>query len=70
MANNILTHFGMKSKQFVQKWQYLLLQEKCRLCQRFIHPFVKNMDFRRYVPPAIYFAGGKKLFRMLFVNYA
>lgn len=57
MRSNILTYFGMKSRQFVQKWQYLLLQEKCRLCQRFIHPFVKGMDFRQYVPPATYFAG-------------
>lgn len=61
MADSILTYFGMKSMQIVQKWQYLILQEKCRLCQRFIHPFIRNMDFRRYVPPALYFAAEREI---------
>jgi ComF family protein len=61
MVESILAYFGTKSRQFIQKWQYLLVQEKCRLCQRFIHPFIKNMDFRRYVPPAVYFAGQEEI---------
>src|SRR5579872_4904126 len=61
MVDSILTYFGIKSKQFIQKWQYLLLQEEFRLCQRIIHPFIKNMDFRHYVPPAIYFVGQQEI---------
>ena len=61
MAKNILTYFGQKSLQFMQQWQYLLLQEKCRLCRRFIHPWIKNMDLRSYVPPAVYFVAGKEI---------
>jgi len=61
MVERILAYFGTRSRQFIQKWQYLLLQEKCRLCQRCIHPFIKNMDFRYYVPPAVYFAGQEEI---------
>lgn len=50
-----------KAKQFLQKWQYLLLQEKCRLCQRFIHPLIDNMDLRAYAPPAKYFFLGQEI---------
>jgi ComF family protein len=61
MVESILAYFGTKSRQFIQKWQYLLLQEKCRLCQRCIHPFIKNMDFRYYVPPSVYFVGQEEI---------
>lgn len=34
--------------------QYLLFQERCRLCNRFIHPEVSGMDYRYFSPPATY----------------
>ena len=41
-----------KTQRFWQKWQYLLLQENCRLCRRSLHPLIDGMDFKRYRPPA------------------
>jgi ComF family protein len=58
---HILTYAQNKTLAFARKWQYLLLQEKCRVCQRSIHPYIANMDFRYYVPPAIYYIGSEQI---------
>jgi ComF family protein len=40
--------------------QYLLFQEKCRICQRSIHPEFQGMDDQLLRPPAFYNCLGKK----------
>ncbi len=42
---------------YTRVWQnakYLLFQEKCRICMRYIHPQIPHMDWHAYHPPAKY----------------
>ncbi len=40
---------------------YLLFQEKCRICKRFIHPEIANMNYEEFRPPAIYFVQAQQI---------
>ncbi len=61
MMSNMLLDLERKSQQLFDEWKYLLLQEKCRLCKRMIHPLIEKMDFDSYRPPARYFIGHKEV---------
>src|SRR6516165_9075517 len=37
---------------FLDNSKYLLFQEKCRICKRYIHPDMKGMDYKLFRPPA------------------
>ena len=50
-----------RTKGFWQKWQYLFLQEQCRLCKRALHPLIDQMDLNRYRPPAKHFVLGQEI---------
>ncbi len=61
MISNMLMDLERKSQRLFDEWKYLLLQEKCRLCKRMIHPLIDRMDFDSYRPPARYFIGHKEI---------
>lgn len=59
MINKIFSGVSSTSEYLFTRWKYFLLQEKCRLCNRMIHPFIENMELNLYAPPANYFMEGK-----------
>lgn len=61
MINKIMEGVQEKAAYLYDQWKYLLLQEKCRLCKRLIHPLVEKMDFEHYGPPARYLVNGKEM---------
>jgi ComF family protein len=61
MTNKIISNMQEKVANLYDKWKYLLLQEKCRLCMRMIHPLIENMDFDHYGPPARYFINDREI---------
>ncbi len=61
MIDNIINGISQKSQYLFEQWKYLLLQEKCRLCKRMIHPLIEKMDFTVYGPPARYLIAHKQI---------
>ena len=61
MFNNLFFSISQRSQNLFEQWKYLLLQEKCRICQRLIHPLIDKMDFVAYAPPANYLIGHKQI---------
>src|SRR5580693_4544894 len=61
MIKNIFSGIARKSQFIFEEWKYLLLQEKCRLCKRMIHPLIEKMDFVSYGPPARYLMARKQI---------
>lgn len=61
MFNNLLLEVSNKSHCLFEEWKYLLLQEKCRLCTRLIHPLINKMDFETYSPPANYLVNNRRI---------
>jgi ComF family protein len=61
MISNIFSGISQKSQELFEQWKYLLLQEKCRLCKRMIHPLIEKMDFVAYGPPAKYLIAHKQV---------
>ena len=48
MISTIIERAQEHANYLYDKWKYLILQEKCRLCKRLIHPRVENMNFELY----------------------
>src|SRR5277367_2565231 len=46
--------------QLVSNARFLLVQERCRICDRFIHPEIPHFDHLKYAPPGRYLINGKK----------
>jgi ComF family protein len=46
--------------QLVSNARFLLVQERCRICDRFIHPEIPHFDYANYAPPGRYLINGKK----------
>jgi len=46
--------------QLVSNARFLLVQERCRICDRFIHPEIPHFDHSKYAPPGRYLINGKK----------
>jgi len=47
--------------QLVWNARFLLVQERCRICDRFIHPEIPHFDHSKYAPPGRYLINGKKV---------
>jgi ComF family protein len=48
-----------KLRRLFSNARFLLVQERCRLCDRFIHPEIPHYDYTNYAPPARYLINGK-----------
>jgi ComF family protein len=63
--NNYLRAKWQSCQQAVRKFlrtaSFLIFQEKCRICKRFIHPEIANMDYELFRPPAAYFVGSQQI---------
>jgi ComF family protein len=47
--------------KFVANARFLLVQERCRICDRFIHPEIAHFEHDKYAPPGRYLLNGKKI---------
>jgi ComF family protein len=47
--------------KFLRHASFLVFQEKCRICKRFIHPEIANMNYEVFRPPAVYFINTKQI---------
>jgi len=41
--------------------RFLVVQERCRICERFIHPEIARFEYDKYAPPGRYLINGKML---------